>query len=216
MKTTTSISTPSTSPRTPPTVFNAIGASSKFVVSSLAAVVLFSTESWASMYYILAAVGNGVLSKVVKNALKMPRPAGSGKRGYGMPSSHAQSFFFFLTVLVTHRRRVFGPSGAAEGLGVAACAALAVYSVVASNWRVTTQLHTGAQTVAGATLGTLVALGAGHAEGLGVRGLRRCFGDADDAALVAKACITIAAAAVICKREISALIKGLRTKAKAE
>jgi hypothetical protein len=34
--------------------------------------------------------------------------------------------------------------------------------------------------------------------------------------LVAKACITIAAAAVICKREISALIKGLRTKAKAE
>lgn len=192
-------------------VFNAIGASSKFVVSTLAAVVLFSTESWSSMFYILAAVANGVLSKLVKNTLKIPRPSGSGKNGYGMPSSHAQSFFFFLTVLATHRRRVFGDS-TPDGLGVAACVAIAGYAVVASYWRVATRLHTGAQTVAGAVLGTLVALGAARAEGLGVRALRGIFGDADDAALVAKACITIAAAAVICKREISAVLQGLKSR----
>ena len=206
----TSTSSPSTN-EGPTGVFNALGASSKFIVSSIAAVVLFtSTESWSPMFYILAAVTNGVLSKVIKNSLKIPRPVESKKNGYGMPSSHAQSFFFFLTALAVNHDRVF--RNRAEAAVV--CTSIAVYSVVAAYWRVVTKLHSTTQTVVGAVLGTLVALSAARVEVSGIRQLRSVFslvggGDADDAIWVAKLCITVAAALVICKREITALTEGL-------
>ena len=180
-------------------------------MSSIAAVVLFtSTESWSPMFYILAAVTNGVLSKIIKNWLKIPRPVESKKNGYGMPSSHAQSFFFFLTALSINHRRIFrNPVEAAV-----VCTSIAVYSVVAAYWRVVTKLHSTTQTVVGAVLGTLVALSAARVEQSGIRHLRSVFsivggGNADDAIWVAKLCITVAAALVICKREISALAEGL-------
>lgn len=194
----------------PTGMFNALGASSKFIVSSIAAVILFtSTESWSPMYYILAAVSNGVLSKIVKNWLKIPRPLESKKNGYGMPSSHAQSFFFFLTALSVNHNRIFRSNLEAAVI----CSSIAVYSGVAAYWRVVTKLHSTTQTVVGAALGTIVALSASRVEHVGIRQLRAVFslvggGDADDAIWVAKLCITVAAALVICKRELSALTAG--------
>jgi membrane-associated phospholipid phosphatase len=190
------------------TVFNALGVSSKFFVSSLAAFVLLLSDSWAPLYYIIAAVSNGVLSKVIKKTLKQPRPLQSDKGGYGMPSSHAQSFFFFLTVLVLHHQRIF-PNGY---LALVSCSVLAMYAVVASSWRVTTRLHTVAQTVVGGVLGTLVAMSASRIESSTVHLLQRFFvmmtGETDThhAVLTAKICITLAAMLFICKREIQALI----------
>ena len=192
-------------------VFNALGGSSKFFVSFLAAIILLLTDSWAPLYYIVAAVSNGILSKVIKKSLKQPRPLQSDKGGYGMPSSHAQSFFFFLTVLVVHYRRIF-PNGY---LALLTCSILAVYAVVASSWRVTTRLHTTAQTVVGGVLGSLVAVGASRIELSAVQLLQRFFtmmtGElgTDHAVWTAKICITLAAILVICKREIQALIDRL-------
>ena len=201
-------------------LFNLLGASSKFVVSSMAVLALITTDSWVPVYYILAAVGNGVLSKLVKQTLKQPRPVESGEDGYGMPSSHAQSFFFFLAVLAINRARVFGNDRAA----VVVCAVLALYSSAASYWRVATNLHTIAQTLAGAVLGISVALAAARTELIGVACLRRVvallFGvqadEADEVVWAPKACITVAAAAVVCKREIKALVRllGQRNKGK--
>ena len=51
-------------------------------------------------FYVLAGVANGVLSKALKAVIKQPRPPGSKKGGHGFPSSHAQSLFFFLTILL--------------------------------------------------------------------------------------------------------------------
>lgn len=192
-------------------VFNALGVSSKFLVSSLAATVLLLTDSWAPLFYIIAAVTNGVLSKVIKNSLKQPRPLQSDKGGYGMPSSHAQSFFFFLMVLVVNHRRIF-PNGY---IALVTCSTLAVYAVVASSWRVTTQLHTTAQTVVGGALGTLVAVGASRIESSAVHVLQRFFAmmtgetDTNHAVWTAKICITLAAMLFICKREIEALMDRL-------
>ena len=196
-------------------LFNLLGASSKFVVSSMAVLALITTDSWvpvaAAVYYILAAVGHGVLSRLIKQTLKQPRPVESGEDGYGMPSSHAQSFFFFLAVLAINRARVFGNDRAA----VVVCAVLALYSSAASYWRVATKLHTVAQTLAGAVLGISVALAAARTELIGVVCLRRVvallFGvqadEADEVVWAPKACITVAAAAVVCKREIKALVR---------
>ena len=192
-------------------VFNALGVSSKFFVSSLAAIVLLLTDSWAPLFYIISAVGNGVLSKVIKKSLKQPRPLQSDKGGYGMPSSHAQSFFFFLTVLMVNHQRIF-----LNGyLAFITCFSLAVYAVVASSWRVTTRLHTTAQTVVGGVLGTLVAMGASRNELTSTRQLQRFFStitgetDTNHAVWTAKICIILVAMVFICKREIEALMNRL-------
>ena len=47
------------------------------------------------------AVANAILSKVLKRAIKQPRPAGSTEGGYGMPSSHTQSLFYFFSIVAS-------------------------------------------------------------------------------------------------------------------
>jgi membrane-associated phospholipid phosphatase len=46
-------------------------------------------------------MGNAVLSKILKKLIREPRPAGSPKKDHGMPSSHAQSIYYFATVLIS-------------------------------------------------------------------------------------------------------------------
>ena len=81
-------------------VINFIGESAKIIVSSTAGIILLSqSTSWKPLYYITGAVINAICSKLLKNIFKMPRPNESNKDGYGMPSSHAQSLFYFLSIL---------------------------------------------------------------------------------------------------------------------
>ena len=211
-KSTMSTSNPARIPSKKLVVFNVFGVSSKFIVSSLAAIVLLWTDSWAPLFYILAAITNGLLSKVIKKTLKQPRPLQSVKGGYGMPSSHAQSFFFFLTVLVVNHQRIF-PNGY---LALITCFALAVYTVVANSWRITTRLHTTAQTVVGGMLGAAVAISASRIESTSTQLLQRFFvmmtgeNDTHHAVWTAKIFITLAAMLFICKREIESLTDWLR------
>lgn len=74
-----------------------VGSSAKYVVSGTTAVVIIANNSWIPLYYISAAVGNAVFGKVIKSIIRQPRPSNSPKSGYGMPSSHAQSLFFFFS-----------------------------------------------------------------------------------------------------------------------
>lgn len=53
------------------------------------------------MFYILLAVANAILSKVLKRAIKQPRPVGSSEGGYGFPSSHTQSLFYFFSIVAS-------------------------------------------------------------------------------------------------------------------
>jgi membrane-associated phospholipid phosphatase len=79
--------------------FNSVGESAKFIVSGIAGILVLLSSTWSPIYYIIIAVFNAILSKVIKKILKHPRPSGAPKGGYGMPSSHAQSLFYFFTVL---------------------------------------------------------------------------------------------------------------------
>ena len=51
------------------------------------------------MWFLLGAVGNSLLSMVLKKMLNHERPAAALRSDPGMPSSHAQSIFYAATIL---------------------------------------------------------------------------------------------------------------------
>ena len=119
-------------------------------VASAAALVVLSRPDWLPVYVVSGALLNGLLSKAIKKIVRQPRPAGSRRPGNGMPSSHAQTLFFLSTTLALL---------AADRRTVPALVPLVSfgYSVIAVAHRVSDRLHTVAQTIVGAVLGTLVA-----------------------------------------------------------
>lgn len=137
---------------------NFIGLSAKVLVSTTAMLLVLISDSWVPLLYIFGGVVNAILSKVIKKILKQPRPAESKKGGYGMPSSHAQALFYFATVVSLLLQR---DALATKWQVICSCigsAAMYLYAVIASRWRVVTKLHSKTQTYVGAFLGTLVAI----------------------------------------------------------
>jgi dolichyldiphosphatase len=76
-----------------------VGQSAKYIVLGIAVLSVLFIESPLPVYYVVGGVCNAFLSKILKHVIKQPRPLGSLKGGYGMPSSHSQSIFYFLAVL---------------------------------------------------------------------------------------------------------------------
>mmetsp|Transcript_29620 Transcript_29620/g.28350 ORF Transcript_29620/g.28350 Transcript_29620/m.28350 type:complete len:284 (+) Transcript_29620:92-943(+) len=132
----------------PEGIFNLIGESSKLVVAGIATFVLYTNNSWLPLYYILMSILNGVLSKVLKDIIKEPRPPQSSKEGYGMPSSHTQAFFFFFAVISMNAKR-FLPFRESIILSFS----FLIYCLLATYWRVVIGVHTAAQTIVGAAVG---------------------------------------------------------------
>lgn len=94
-------------------VQSSIGKTAKFLVSGTAGLVLIThAKTWKPLYYISFAVLNAILSKILKRTLKIPRPVGSKEGGFGMPSSHTQSLFYFFSILST----IFLSSHAGESI----------------------------------------------------------------------------------------------------
>lgn len=180
----------------PKGVFNAVGVSSKFFVSGMATIVLYGTDSWVPLYYILASVMNGVLSKCLKKIIKEPRPPQSDKGGYGMPSSHTQAFFFFLAV-VTHNSYRFLSSK----LSVLLSLSLLLYSCVASYWRVVAGVHSFAQTVVGAAIGLAFGAIVATNEASAISRILPYTGGSTGVPIYVKLVISTLAAIVICKSE---------------
>ena len=163
------------------------------------------------MYYIGGSVLNSILGKILKSNLKIPRPIGSKKSGYGMPSSHAQAFFFFLTILTINQHRIFKN----EIHGFIICNAVLAYSIIASYWRVVTKLHTIAQSVIGAIIGTLMGYITTHYETYIFEWFTILIKSSTNNGITnyietilipTKLFVTITAALVICKKEIMWLL----------
>lgn len=101
---------------------------------------------------------NAAIGKVVKRVLKTRRPAPSTRPSHGMPSSHANSLFFFATSLAmrtvaTAAPTLGNPGGSgAPWVGIR-CAALFGYATMIAGTRVYTEDHTVPQIVVGAMLG---------------------------------------------------------------
>ncbi len=76
-----------------------VGQSAKYLVLGIAVLTVLFIESPLPVYYVVGGVCNAFLSKLLKITIKQPRPLGSLKGGYGMPSSHSQSIFYFTAIL---------------------------------------------------------------------------------------------------------------------
>lgn len=131
-------------------LYEFIGRTTKTVVVATAALSMIVTKSWLPVYYVACGVVNAIFSKVLKLVFKQSRPPGGAKSltEYGMPSSHAQSLFYFTTIILSQ----FGPSRPVISTLVA------LYAVLAASWRVTSGLHTTTQTAVGAVVGSIVGI----------------------------------------------------------
>ena len=77
-----------------------IGKSAKHCVIAAVCLVIYLSDSCLPIFYVIGGILNAILSKILKKIIKEPRPKGAPKAGHGMPSSHAQSIFYFASVLV--------------------------------------------------------------------------------------------------------------------
>ena len=134
-------------------LFQWVGRSAKPAVACIAGACVLGSAEWDPLYYVSGAVLNALLSKTLKSIFRAPRPARSPKQGNGLPSSHAQTLFFFLTVLLLALYSGDAGGGCARHL---LSAGLVAYACGASLWRVAVHLHTLLQTAAGAGVGAVV------------------------------------------------------------
>lgn len=88
-------------------LFSYVGKSAKLIFAGSAFVVTLCVESWIPVYYVVFGIINSVISKTLKMILKIERPEKSPKKGYGMPSSHAQAMFYFTTTVAMAGTRNF-------------------------------------------------------------------------------------------------------------
>jgi dolichyldiphosphatase len=113
-----------------------------------------SSRSRSLAYVIAGFFVNEAANKVLKNALKQPRPPGAALSNYGMPSSHSQfvaylAVCYFMFMKKSVAKRIFNPLF----LMLVALAACMMWS------RVYLGFHTLSQTVVGAVVGAAVANG---------------------------------------------------------
>ena len=103
---------------------------------------------------ILGAIVNALLSKVLKRIINASRPPGAQLADPGMPSSHAQSLFFFASYLGvgTHYWPVADPHDGRLPRAMAATLILTVAALL-TLLRVRAGLHTMAQITVGAAIG---------------------------------------------------------------
>lgn len=137
-----------------------IGKSAKYLVSCSVGVVLLFSSSLVPFYYVVFAVISSILGKILKDIIKQPRPIASKKRGYGMPSSHTSALAFFITISCIKGTPLL------PNLFLKAFVDLSLvsYGILACIWRIQTQLHTGAQILAGAIFGLSMSLIAVYCE----------------------------------------------------
>lgn len=137
-----------------------ISRNTRWLVSLTAAAILLWRRDAIAVSAIIGALGNAVLSKVLKKILREERPDGAPlnpeTKDPGMPSSHAMSLFFLSGYLCAAAITWSG----FPPLGIAAsCAGLLGFASYAARWRVTAGYHTAPQVIVGSILGGINGVG---------------------------------------------------------
>ena len=107
---------------------------------------------------VLGALINAIISKLLKRLFRHSRPAAAlshGMEDHGMPSSHAQSLFYFFVYLSL---RIVLASSYPPPVQYALVGSMALFATVSSARRVRIGLHTWLQVLVGALLGSAFAL----------------------------------------------------------
>jgi len=123
--------------------------STRWAVAGAAATTLLWRRDTATVLCLSGAVLNGLLSKVLKRVINEARPAGARLRDPGMPSSHAQSLFFFAAYISV------ALALAETGLPALWAALIFSSAAAAAGWRVYSGLHSLQQVGVGALIGSL-------------------------------------------------------------
>ena len=130
-------------------IYNALGKSTKSVVTSAAITSILYSRTLKPFYYVAMGVVNAFLSKLLKQLIRQPRPTQNSNSvtEYGMPSSHAQSLFYFTTVIIANFRS-----------NSILISSVLMYSILAASWRVVSGLHSLEQTIFGSLVGAVFGL----------------------------------------------------------
>ena len=131
----------------------------KWVVSGTAFATLCWRRDLPTASCIFGAVLNALLGKVLKRIFNSSRPTGAALTDPGMPSSHAQSLFFFASYLslVVDDLVIESFVGSAPIIRAAFPAACFGTAAVLANLRVRAGLHTYAQVSVGGAFGAAAA-----------------------------------------------------------
>lgn len=132
-----------------------LGLSTKWVVSYSIAAVLLIRRDPITMAFVVGAMLNGIVGKILKRIINESRPVGAKLSDPGMPSSHGMSLCFIgASAALALAGWDILPSWWPSGLGVyQSILAMLVYIVAALSWRVKEGLHTTEQILAGAGFG---------------------------------------------------------------
>jgi len=128
----------------------ALNRMSKWLVSGSFAFAAIWKHDAEIMWVLLGAVGNSLLSLVLKKMLNHERPAPALRSDPGMPSSHAQSIFYATTILALSLYYWLGTNYLTMILGPATLLVAAYLSWL----RVSQRLHTLNQVTVGAVVGS--------------------------------------------------------------
>ncbi|CAD6253566.1 unnamed protein product [Miscanthus lutarioriparius] len=128
----------------------ALNRMSKWLVAGSFAFAVIWKHDVEIMWFLLGAVGNSLLSMVLKKMLNHERPAPASRSDPGMPSSHAQSIFYAATILALSLYYLLGTNYLTMTLGPATLAVATYLSWL----RVSRRLHTLNQVTVGAVVGS--------------------------------------------------------------
>uniref|UniRef100_A0A0G4HKN4 Phosphatidic acid phosphatase type 2/haloperoxidase domain-containing protein n=1 Tax=Chromera velia CCMP2878 TaxID=1169474 RepID=A0A0G4HKN4_9ALVE len=78
-------------------LLKAVGSTTRYTVSGLVGVLLFTRRDAAALTCVVGALMNAIAGKILKRLLNLSRPPGARQSDPGMPSSHATSLFFLAT-----------------------------------------------------------------------------------------------------------------------
>ncbi|KAI5476007.1 dolichyldiphosphatase [Pseudohyphozyma bogoriensis] len=167
---------------TPKVLLMSLLQNTQFVVTSLTILALLRIRSAHSLWFGAGTLVAAFTAKFLKLFIKQPRPVGAKKyeRTYGMPSTHSSSIAFFgaylalSTALLPLHPRIASLNPAQEQImslvddQVGAVLAKTTRGVIAAWWviaagtvcwsRVKLGHHTPAQVLAGASLGSVIAM----------------------------------------------------------
>jgi membrane-associated phospholipid phosphatase len=124
----------------------------------LVAIVLLVRRDAAIVNFTGGAILNALLGKTLKRIIKEARPDGAVLEDPGMPSSHAMALFYMTSFITAALCESKGLGGALPPWWplqyTTTIFSVVLYVLTASSWRVFSGLHTPAQIVVGAGVGS--------------------------------------------------------------
>lgn len=131
-------------------VLSLVNESTKWTVSSLAALFLIFKQEPSVLWALLGSIVSSFINKALKKVINQQRPASARKEDPGMPSSHANSLAFLGT---------YSSLALAQYYSTEAAVALFICSMFLTWLRVALGYHTYPQVIVGFCLGSTTAIG---------------------------------------------------------